>query len=153
MTRVKKGSSSRKSRARHFTPPPGLIHEGGKHPETPSRLLVLIAKRYAEVLNVTITADHIRQATGVPDRVQRRIFATKSPRTLHNQEGPDPRGRRRGFTRSDTRAIGDYLDDPKVHQNDKGKPWKDIAKDAGVILPDIPHSKPIGLRSIGNKPI
>lgn len=84
MTRVKKGSSSHKSKARHFTPPPSLIHQGGKHLETPSRLSVLIAKCYTKVLNVTITADYICQTTGVPNQVQQRIFATKSPKTLYN---------------------------------------------------------------------
>jgi hypothetical protein len=91
----------------------------------------------------------------VKPRTQTRILASKQPRTLHNQPdlGPDPRGRKRGLNRSDTAAISNYLDDPKVPLDDKGKPWLDIAEDAGVELPKTTHFKPPGTRTITPKSV
>ncbi|OCK91004.1 uncharacterized protein K441DRAFT_576740, partial [Cenococcum geophilum 1.58] len=65
----------------------------------------------------------------------------------------DPQGRKRGLTRSDSAAISNYLKDASVPQNNKGKPWKDIAINAGVSLPEVPHFKPPGMRSLSLKPI
>lgn len=88
--------------------------------------------------------------TGVAGRIQSRILKLKQPRTLHNQPdlGPDPRGRKRAILRSETAAIGHYVDDIKVSQEDKGNPWLDITEDAGVSLPKTTHFKPPGLRAV-----
>jgi hypothetical protein len=90
--------------------------------------------------------------TGVPSRTQTRILASKQVRTLHNEpdSGPDPRGRNRTFTRSDTSAITDYLDDETVPLDDRGKGWLDIAQGAGVILPETTHFKPYGKRTVNS---
>ena len=97
----------------------------------------------------------MRKVTGVAERVQTRILASKQVRTRHNQpdSGPDPRGRKRGLTRTETAAISDYLDDSTTSLDDKGKPWLDIATDAGVKLPKTTHFNPPGLRTINPKPI
>ena len=126
---------SRKSRARHFTPPPDLLHlDERTHPKTPSRCGVLWAKAFSQELGIPIPQSLVRKVTGIAKRNQSRILASKQPRTLYNQpdSGPDPRGRKRCFTRSDTSTIADYLDDSTTSLDDKGAPWLDIAKEAGV---------------------
>lgn len=141
---------SRRSRAKHFTPPPDLKHTGEhKHPKTPSRAGVFILKECAQLLNINIPTDTIRQLTGVSQRSQSRIIASGHVRTLHNiqDSGPDPRGRKRGLTRSDTAAIGNYLDDPDVLLDKKGKPWRTVAEEAGVT-PNTTHFKPHSQRTI-----
>ena len=142
---------TRKSRARHFTPPPDLKHtQKLKHPRTPSRCGVLWAKAFSQELGITIKQDTIQKLTGIPLSGQTRIIASKQVRTLHNipDSGPDPRGRKRAIIRQDTSAIADYLDDDTVPLDDRGKPWQDIAEDAGVILPKTTHFKPPGLRTV-----
>jgi hypothetical protein len=76
---------SRKSRARHFTPPPDLIHSNDqKHPKTPSRAGVLWAKAFLQELGIPFDQDLVYRVTGVPGRVQTRILASKQVRTRHN---------------------------------------------------------------------
>jgi hypothetical protein len=116
---------SRRPRARHFTPPPDLLHTSDhSHPKTPSRCGVLWAKAFAQKLGITIPQETVREVTGIAPRVQTRILASNQVRTLHNQpdSGPDPRGRKRGITRTETAAIALYLDDENVLLNNKGKP-------------------------------
>lgn len=142
------------SRTRHFTPPPDLSLSEGQI-KTPQRCGVLYARAFSQVLNILISQELVREVTGVAPRIQRRILEEKETRTLHNRPdiGPDPRGRKRALTRADTRAIGDYLDDPAVPLDNKGKPWLDIAEDAGVTLPETTHFKPSGLRSITSQTV
>jgi hypothetical protein len=87
---------------------------------------------------------------GVPFRTQERILASGQVRSLHNEPdlGPSPCGRPRVFTYTETAAIASYLDDPIVPLDDKGNPWKDIAKTAGVELPKTTHFKPPGKRIV-----
>ncbi len=77
------------------------------------------------------------RVTGVAERIQSRILSSKEARTRHNEvdKGPDPRGRKRVITGSETAAIADYLDDSDVPLDDKGKPWLNIAQEADIILP------------------
>jgi hypothetical protein len=148
--------NSRKSRARHFTPPPDLLHAGQlSHPKTPSRCSVLWAKAFAQKLGITISQETVHEVTGIAPHVQTRILASKQPRTLHNQpdSGPDPRGRKRGITRSETAAIALHLDDTNISLDDKGKPWLDITEEAGVQLPKTVHFNPPGLYIINLKPV
>jgi hypothetical protein len=142
----------RKSRARHFTPPRDLSTYVGQ-PKTPQRANVLFAKALSQRLNIPIPQDLIRDLTGVPPRNQTRILSSKQVRTFHNRpdSGPDPRGKKRALARSDTAAIANYLNDPHVSLNDKGKLWQDIAEAAGVELPDTYHFKPAGFRTISAK--
>lgn len=104
-------------------------------------------------MGISIPQSIIRKVTGVPERNQSRILASKQPRTCHNQpdSGPDPRGRKRAFTRSDTSAISDYLNDYTVPLDNKGLPWLDIAEQAGVDLPETSHFKPPGLRTVSTQ--
>jgi hypothetical protein len=75
----------RKCRARHFTPPPDLIHSNNqKHPKTPSRAGVLWAKVFSQKLGILIPQELVYECTGVPERVQTRILAIKQVRTRHN---------------------------------------------------------------------
>jgi hypothetical protein len=69
---------------------------------------------------------------------------------LHNRQDldPDPRGAKRALKRSETAAIADYLDEPKVPLDDKSMPWLSIAENAGVTVPRILHFKPPGVRDI-----
>jgi hypothetical protein len=145
---------SRKSRARYYTPPPDLSSYEGQV-KTPQRCGVLFAKLYSQELGIPIPTSLVRKVTGVPRRNQSRILASKEPRTLHNKPdlGPDPRGRKRALTRSETSAISDYLDDPSTSFNDKGAPWLDIAEEAGVDLPQTNHFKPPGLRTVNTKSV
>ena len=143
--------SSRKHRRRHFTPPPDLAHQQKlKHPKTPSRCGVWYAKLFGQELGITIDAEVIHKVTGVAPRSQTRILASKQARTLHNQpdSGPDPRGRKRVFTRQDTSAIADYTDDGTIPLDDRGKPWLNIAIAAGVTIPETYYFKPPGMRTV-----
>jgi len=145
MARIK----SRKSRARYFTPPPDLARADGQI-KTPQRCGVLYAKLYSQELDIPIKASLVRKVTGVAERIQSRILSSKEARTRHNQEdkGPDPRGKKRAITRSETAAIADYLNDDDIPLDKKGKPWLDIAQDAGIDLPQTYHFKPTGYRTI-----
>jgi hypothetical protein len=140
---------SRRSRARHFTPPIELSFSEGQI-KTPQRCVVLAAKAIAQELRIPIPQELIKKVSGVAPRIQSRILASKQVRTLHNQpdSGPDLRGRKRAISRADSSAIADYLDDSTVPLDDKGKPWLDIAEDAGVSLPETTHFKPPGSRTI-----
>ena len=145
---------TRKSRARHFTPPLELTCSNGQI-KTPQRSAILTAKLLAQELNIQIPQPLLYDLVGVPPRNQSRILATKQVRTLHNQvdKGPDPRGRKRLITRSETAVIANYLDDDLVPLDDKGKPWTDIAEAAGVDLPQTYHFKTPGYRIIDPKAI
>jgi hypothetical protein len=51
---------TRKSRVRHFTPPPNLKHtQKLKHHYTPSRYSILWAKAFSQELGITIKQDTI----------------------------------------------------------------------------------------------
>jgi hypothetical protein len=145
---------SRKSRARHFTPPPDLSFSEGQA-KTPQRCGVLFAKLYSQELGIPIPSSLVQKVTGVAPRTQSRILCEKQARTLHNRpdSGPDLRGRKRCLTCSETSAISDYLDDSTTSLDDKGAPWLDIAESAGVKLPETAHFKPPGNRTINPKAV
>jgi hypothetical protein len=145
---------TRKSRARYFTPPLDLTCSDGQI-KTPQRCAVLTAKVLAQELNIQIPSSLVRKISGVPPRNQTRILDSKQVRTRHNQPdlGPDPRGRKRALKRSDTSAVGDYLDDPHTSLDEKGAPWLDIAIQAGVELPQTTHFKPPGLRIVNTQSV
>ena len=93
-------------------------------------------REYATATGQRISSATIRVVTGVAERDQSRILASKQVRMTHNipDSGPDPRGRKPAILRSDTAAITLYLSDDEVDINEKGKPWTDIAEDAGIEL-------------------
>ena len=137
--------------ARYYTPPPDLAHQQEQgHIQTPQRCGVIYAKIFSQELGIPINQELVRKVTGVAERIQSRILASKEVRTLHNQvdKGPDPRGRKRALTKTDTAIIGDYLSDSTTSLDDKGKPWLDIAEAAGVMLPETYHFKPAGHRMV-----
>ena len=146
----------RKSRARPYTPPPDFVHTAGAQldPETPSRSRVIMVKLLAQK-DYHIPQEVVREITSVPPRVQSRIIASKQPRRLHNRpdSGPDPRGRKRKLTRSDTAAVGNFLDDDSTTLDEKGLPWQDLAESSGVELPKTYHFKPAGYRELHLKAI
>jgi len=74
---------TRKSRARHFTPPLELTCSNGQI-KTPQRSAILTAKLLAQELNIQIPQPLLYDLVGVPPRNQSRILATKQVRTLHN---------------------------------------------------------------------
>jgi len=127
---------TRRSRARYFTPPIEFS-QSDSQVKTPQRSAVLAAKLLSQELCIPIPQELVHKVTGVPPRTQSRILASKQPRTLHNipDSGPDPRGRKRLITRTETAAIANYLNDDSVLLDDKGKPWTDIAEASGVVLP------------------
>lgn len=138
------------NRARHYTPPPELHHsEALKHVETPSRCAVIIC-RLLEQENIRIPEPVLFKITGVPPRTRTRILRSKQVRTLHNipDSGPDLRGQKRAITHQDTTAVALHLDDPKTDFEDRSAPWRDIARDSGVDLPNTTHFKPAGERLI-----
>jgi hypothetical protein len=92
----------------------------------------------------------VEGVTKIQLRTQSYILSTNYVRTLHNVvgSGPDLRGRKRVFSRSDTAAIVSYLDNPSTSFNDKAKLWLDLAEDSGVILSEITHFKPPGKRTV-----
>jgi hypothetical protein len=66
----------------------------------------------------------IREETGLHERMQSQILASKQIRNLHNipDSGLDPRSKKQVFRYSDTFAITDYLDDPIIPLDNKRKP-------------------------------
>ena len=116
---------SRKSRARHFTPPTDLVYLDDRiHPKTPSRCSVFYAKAFSPELGILIPQSIVRKVTGVAPRSQTRILASNQARTIHNQpdSGSDPRGRKRVLMRTETAVISDYLNDSTTTLDNKGKP-------------------------------
>lgn len=140
---------ARKSVTRHYTPPRELSQLDGQA-KTPQRAAVIAAKAYAQELGIPIPKSLVRKVTGVTERVQSRILASKEVRTRHNtvDKGPDPRGRKRCITRSETAAIASYCDDESVPLDDRGAPWRDVAEASGVQLPKTFHFKPPGYRIV-----
>jgi hypothetical protein len=141
--------TSRKSRARHFTPPAQLSTYEGQV-KNPQRSGVIFAKLYSQELGIPIPQSLVRKVTGVTERNQSRILAFKEPRTFHNRFdlSPDPRGRKNALIRSETSAITDYLNDSTTSLNNRGAPWLNIAEQSGVYLLKIPHFKSFRLRTI-----
>jgi hypothetical protein len=88
--------------------------------------------------------------TGVAPRSQTRTLALKQAQTLYNQpdSGPDPRSRKRVFTRQDTSTIANYTDNRTIPLNDRGKPWLNLAIAAGVTIPETYYFKPPDIRTI-----
>jgi len=86
MARIRKEPKCRKSRAKHFTPPPEMVHKAreNRHPDTPSRASIFAAKATAQYLGKSLTSTQIREITGVPEHIQSRILASNQCRTLHN---------------------------------------------------------------------
>ena len=128
-------------RAKHFTPPPELYHNAGenKHPKTPPRTGVLYAKIFGQLLGKAIPPAIIQQATGIAERSQQRIIASKQCRTTHNSR-LKTRGRNRALTKEDTYAIAVYLDNPNLNQDSKSAPWQTIVQEAPNCkdLPIVP---------------
>ena len=71
---------TRKSRARHFTPPIELSFSEGQI-KTPQRCAVLAAKVFSQELGIPICQELVRKVTGVRPRNQTRILASKQVRT------------------------------------------------------------------------
>ena len=114
---------ARKSVARHYTPPKELSQLDGQA-KTPQRAAVIAAKAFAQELGIPIPKSLVRKVTGVTDRVQTRILASKQVRTRHNipDSGPDSRGRKRCIKRSESAAIAAYYDDKSVPLYNRGAP-------------------------------
>jgi hypothetical protein len=91
---------------------------------------VIFAKALAEK-GYIIPKAIIREITNIPERVQTRILTSKQVRSLHNQDGIEPRGRKRCITRAQSATIADHLSDSEVELDDKSKPWQNIAEDVG----------------------
>jgi len=151
MGRIRKPGSTRKSRARFFIPSPDILHTGDqRHPKTSSRTAVIVAKLYAQELNITIPLATIEKVTGVRECNQQRILRSHQSRTLYNEPdaGSDPCGRKRGLMCNNTSAITDYLDDDSIPQDEKGKPWRDVARAAGIKLSTTTYFNPIEKHTI-----
>ena len=144
-----RSQKSQKSLIRHYTPPPNLANYNGQA-KTPQRSAIFALQALARKRGLMITREEIKEITGVATRSQARILKSKQLCTRHNHPdtGPDPCGRKRSLTRSETAAISDYLEDESVPLDDRGAPWQDIAEAASVDLPKSVHFKPPGLRTI-----
>ena len=140
---------TRQSCGQYYTPPPDFSAKEGQA-NTPQRSAVIFAKYLSQETKIPIPQSTIRRITNLPERTQTRILAEKEVRTLHNRQDlrPDPRGRKRAILRLDSATISDYLDNPTVPLDDRGKPWLDLAEDAGIHLPKTQHFKPPGIRTV-----
>ena len=130
------------SNDRHYTPPPELADYNG-HAKTPQRSAVFALRAFAKRRRIKITRKEIEEITGVATRVQSRILASKQLRTLHNttDQGPDPQGRKKALKRSETAAISMYLEDDSIPLDQRGAPWPEVAKSAGISIPTTYHFK------------
>ncbi|KAE8449326.1 hypothetical protein EG329_008227 [Mollisiaceae sp. DMI_Dod_QoI] len=126
---------TRKSRARHFTPPPDLCKLEGQA-DTPRRAGVFYARLYSQALNIPIPSTIVEAVTNIPPH-----------------SGPNPRGRKGAFNKLETSQVKDYLVDSTTSLDDKGTLWQDVVEDAGVALPQTYHFKPPGPRDINSKGI
>jgi hypothetical protein len=101
-------------------------------------------------LGIFIPLSTIRKVTGVTERSQSRILASKQLRTFYNQpdSGPNLRGRKRAILQLETAVISKFLNDASVLLNNRGKPWLDIVTDASVTLLQTTHFKLPGLCTV-----
>jgi hypothetical protein len=138
----------RKSVARQYKPPRDLAQSDGQA-KNPQRAAIIAAKAFTQELGIPIQS-LVRKVTGVAERVQTRILASKEIRTRHNvvDKGPDPRGRKRCITRSETAVIASYCDDESVPLRDRGAPWRELAEASGVQLTNTFHFNPPGYRTV-----
>lgn len=150
--RVIMDSNNRPTRQRPYTPPPSLHKEEGQHALTPHRSAVIFAKLLSQKLGISITKKTIQELTGVSIRQQSEILSSKEVRTFHSLQS-ETRGRPSALTRSDVDAIALYLDDETVSKDDKGKPWRDVARNAGVELPSTFHLNTESYKTISNQTI
>jgi hypothetical protein len=74
-------------------PPPELYYNAGenKHPKTPLCTGVLYAKIFGQLLGKAIPPAIVQQATGIAERSQQYIVASKQCRTTYNSR-PEPSG-------------------------------------------------------------
>ncbi|KAL5316272.1 hypothetical protein ACEPPN_015317 [Leptodophora sp. 'Broadleaf-Isolate-01'] len=144
--------STYRMRKKHYTPPPDLYCESG-HLRTPQRANIIFAKALEQEIKTPIPLTVVEKLLGASTRSQSRIAASKQIRTLHNIEGPDPRGRKRALTRNDTAAVEYYCSDEEKTLDDRGAPWLDLATQAGVELPQTWHFKPSGYREVNTEAV
>ncbi|PVH68381.1 hypothetical protein DL98DRAFT_522798 [Cadophora sp. DSE1049] len=140
----------RSRRKKDYTPPPDLAHDGTGQVDTPARTAVIVCKLVEQELNVPIPCALVQKISGVPPRSQSRTLTSHSPRKLEHRpdSGPDPREGRSKITRNDTAAIFNHVDNPATSMKQKGLPWGDVARDAGVMLPQTIHFFPSGKRQV-----
>ena len=72
MARIREEPRYHKSQAKHYTPPPELLHKAreNKHPNTPSRAAVFTAKVTTQYLGKSLTSAQLCEITRVPKHVQ-----------------------------------------------------------------------------------
>ena len=99
-----------------------MTHSGKSHPSTPSRAVIFAARYFKQELGVQIKQEELAKLTGISARAQRRILASNHVRSFHNQSEVDIRGVKRQFTRQDSTAVADYLDDPDTSIKEKEAP-------------------------------
>jgi hypothetical protein len=147
---LKAGRPKQRSlRAQYFTPPLDLKTTQG-YPKTPSRYGMLWIKTVVERYNLVIPKDEVKEMTGVGTRAQTDILTSKEPKTCHNKpdSGLDLRGRKKALTRSDTRAMSDYICDTSVPQDNRAAPWLIIGEEVRVKLLQTYYFKPPGMRTV-----
>lgn len=89
-----------------------------------------------------------QKLTGISRQSQTAVLNSNSGsiRSLYNipDNGPDPRGRARAFTRDMSGSLGEYIDLPEenVSLEDRSAPWKAMAEESGLELPKTKHENP-----------
>jgi hypothetical protein len=114
---------SRKSVARHYTPPVELS-QADRQAKTPQRAAVIATKAFAQELDIQIPKSIARKVTSIAEYCQTRMLASKQIRTCHNwvDSGPNPWGETQLITQLETAAIAVYADNESVPLNDYGVP-------------------------------
>lgn len=124
-------------RIRITTPPPELQPPRELPPgqlrqlNTPQRSAIFGVYIYCQKESIPYNLQSISTVFGIPPSTASGVIASRRCRRLQNSDNVDTRGRARELTRSDTAAIGTYLD--QCSFKEKALPWEDIAKKAGVV--------------------
>ncbi|EMD97685.1 hypothetical protein COCC4DRAFT_33324 [Bipolaris maydis ATCC 48331] len=120
------------------TPPPELqpLEEqaDGQRPQvqTPKRAAIFAVYLWAQQQSIPCNLASISTLFGIPKSTASDILASRRCRRLQNADDVvDTRPPPRQLTRSDTAAIGTWLDEAPF--DDKSLPWQDISEKAGVV--------------------
>jgi hypothetical protein len=118
-------SASRSSRARFVTPSSELTKQDDDESKIPTISIVLGIQLFNQHTSIYLPQRTTREVFNISTQVQQPTGRYRQVRVVHNQEIPNPHGRKRFDTRSKSAAIAGYLKDPEVPQDNRAKPWRD----------------------------
>jgi hypothetical protein len=103
-----------------------------KHIETPTHSAVLGVVWYNQQYGIPYILEDLEKTFSLAKNTIKRLPKDKQPRRQGHRpdQGPDPRGSHRRFTRSMTATTDGYLHECGYER--RGDPWKEITFQAGI---------------------